>query len=142
MRKVQLDDVVRVHYTGKRGDGTAFDSSRGKDPIEFKVGKGTLIPGFEKGVLGMQKGETKTVSTPPEDAYGNRQEELIARIDKHDVPATITPTVGMPLHVKGPDGQMIPVVVADIAEDTITIDANSPLAGETLIFDLEIVEFE
>ena len=141
MRKVQLDDVIRVHYTGKLEDGTEFDSSEGRDPIEFKVGQGNLIPGFEKGVMGMEQGETKTISIPPEDAYGERQEELIAEIDKNQFPPDIAPDVGMPLQVQRPDGQVMPVVVVDISEDTVTLDANPPLAGKTLIFDLKIVEF-
>ncbi len=141
MREVQLDDVIRVHYTGKLEDGTEFDSSKGKDPIEFKVGQGNLIAGFEKGVIGMKQGETKTVSIPSEEAYGERQEELIATINKKELPPNISPDVGMPLQMTKPDGQVIPVVVVDISKETITLDANPPLAGKTLIFDLEIMEF-
>ncbi len=141
MKTVQLDDVIRVHYTGKLEDGTEFDSSKGKDPIEFKVGQGNLIPGFEKGVVGMKQGETKTISIPSEEAYGERQEELIAKIDKKEFPPNISPKTGMQLQVKRPDGQMMPVMVIDVSEDTVTLDGNPPLAGETLIFDVEIVEF-
>ncbi len=141
MREVQSDDVIRVHYIGKLEDGTEFDSSTGKDPIEFKVGQGNLIPGFENGVIGMKQEETKTVSIPPEDAYGEQQEEMIAKVDKNEFPSNISPEVGMPLQVKRPDGQVMPVMVVDVSEESITLDANHPLAGKTLIFDLEIVEF-
>ncbi len=141
MKTVQLDDVIRVHYTGKLEDGTEFDSSKGKDPIEFKVGQGNLIPGFEKGVVGMKLGETKTISIPSEEAYGDRQEELIAKIDKKEFPSNISPKTGMQLQVKRPDGQTMPVMIIDVSEDTVTLDGNPPLAGETLIFDVEIVEF-
>lgn len=141
MRKVQLDDVIRVHYTGKLEDGTEFDSSIGKDPIEFKVGDGHLIPGFEKGVVDMEEGEKKTISIPAKDAYGESREELTTNVKKSEFPPDISPTVGMTLQVKGPNDQVIPVIVIDISEDTVTLDANPPLAGQTLIFDLEMVCF-
>ncbi len=141
MRKVQLEDVVRVHYTGKLEDGTEFDSSKGKDPIEFKVGKGNLIPGFEKGIVGMEEGEKKTITITPEEGYGERREELTAQISKDELPPDVTPSLGMTLQVKRPDNQVLPVVIIDISGDTITLDANPPIAGETLTFDVEIVEF-
>jgi FKBP-type peptidyl-prolyl cis-trans isomerase 2 len=141
MRKVQLDDVIRVHYTGKLEDGSEFDSSKDQEPLEFKVGEGKLIPGFEKGVVGMKQGESKTISLPPEEAYGERREELITRMDKTELPSNISPDVGMWLQMKRNDGQAIPVVVAEVTEDAITLDANPPLAGKTLIFELELVEF-
>lgn len=141
MRKVQKDDVIRVHYTGKLEDGTEFDSSKGKNPIEFKVGQGSLIPGFENGVIGMEQGETKTVSIPPDEAYGKRQDELVAQINKTEFPSDITPKEGMQLQLKSKDGQTIPVMIVNINDDIVTLDANPPLAGKTLIFDLEMVEF-
>lgn len=141
MREVQLNDVIRVHYTGKLEDGSEFDSSKGKEPLEFKVGEGKLISGFEKGVVGMKQGEIKTISLPPEEAYGNRREELIISIDKTEVPSDISPEVGMLLQMKRNDGQEIPVSITEVFPDAITLDANPPLAGQTLIFDLEIVEF-
>ena len=141
MRKVQLNDIIRIHYTGRLEDGTEFDSSAGKDPLEFKVGDGNLIAGFDQGVIGMTEGEKKTVSIPPEEGYGVHQEELVARIEKSQIPSTISPEVGMPLQMKGPDGDVMPVIVVDVSDDAITLDANPPLAGKTLIFDMELVEF-
>jgi peptidylprolyl isomerase len=141
MRKVQLNDVIRVHYTGRLEDGTEFDSSTGKDPLEFKVGGGNLISGFEEGVIGMTEGETKSVSIPPEEGYGEHQEELVAEIERSKLPATLSPEVGMPLQVKRPDGQVMPARIVDVSDDKVTLDGNPPLAGKTLIFDMELVAF-
>jgi peptidylprolyl isomerase len=139
MRKVQLGDVIRIHYTGKLEDGTEFDSSTGKEPIEFKVGKGTILPGVEKGVIGMAPGETKTITISPDEAHGEIREELIARIDKKGLPSNASLSPGMPIEMKRPNGEMMTVMVVDITDDTVTLDANSPLAGRTLVFDLELV---
>jgi peptidylprolyl isomerase len=113
-RTVQKDDTIRVHYTGRLEDDTLFDSSEGKDPIEFTVGKGQLIPGFESGVVGMAPGEKKTISIPPAQAYGERQQELLGTVGRDQFPPEITPEAGMQLQVKRPDGGVIPVVVVEV----------------------------
>ena len=141
MKQAKNGDSVRVHYTGKLEDGTEFDSSREKDPIEFEVGSGGLIPGFEKGVVGMQVGDKKTITLQPEEAYGERNHGLVIEIDKENFPPDITPEVGMPLQVKQSDDNIINVMITDITEGTVTIDANHPLAGKPLVFDIELVDF-
>ncbi len=140
MGQAKQGDVIRVHYTGRLEDGTQFDSSMDSDPIEFTVGNGDLIAGFENGVVGMEVGEKKTITIPPDQAYGDRQDTLIAEINKSDFPSEITPEIGLPLQVQHPDGNQINVIIIEMTENTVTIDANPPLAGETLIFDLELVE--
>ncbi len=140
MGQAKHGDTIRVHYTGKLEDGTEFDSSRDKDPIEFKVGSGSLIPGFEKGVIDMTIGEKKTITIAPDEAYGEKHEELVAKIDKENFPSDISPEIGMPLQIKQPDGENINVIITEILEDSVTLDANSPLAGKTLTFDIELVE--
>lgn len=142
MGQAKQGDIIRVHYTGRLEDGTQFDSSSDSDPIEFTVGNGDLIEGFEHGVVGMEVGEKKTITIPPEKAYGERQQALVAEINKNDFPSEITPEVGLPLQVQHPDGNKINVVVTEVSESTVTIDANPPLAGETLIFDVELVEIK
>lgn len=141
MREVGSGDTIRIHYTGTLEDGAEFDSSKGKEPIEFTVGNGNLISGFENGVLGMKVGDKKTVTIPPEDAYGEKREDLLAKVDKKEFPQDVTPEVGMPLQVKRPDGGIMNVIITEIETDSVTLDANPPLAGQTLIFDLEMVEF-
>ncbi len=141
MKEVNNGDTIRIHYTGTLEDGSEFDSSEGKNPIEFTVGSGNLIPGFENGVLGMTIGDKKTITIPPEDAYGEKREDLLAKIDKNDLPKNMSPEVGMPLQLKKPDGGSINVMITEVETDSVTFDANHPLAGCTLIFDLELVEF-
>lgn len=141
MRKVQDGDSIRVHYKGSLEDGTQFDSSEGRDPLEFTVGSGQLIPGFEKGVIGMETGSTKTLTIQPDDAYGQRHQEMIVTVGKGEFPESITPEVGLPLQLNGPDEQPINAVITEINDNDVVIDANPPLAGKTLIFDIELVEF-
>ncbi|HQE18242.1 MAG TPA: peptidylprolyl isomerase, partial [Aggregatilineales bacterium] len=131
---------VRVHYTGRFEDGTVFDTSQGREPIEFTLGEHEVIPGFENAVAGMQAGETKTTQIPPEDAYGERREDLLIDVPRAEVPADIDPQVGQTLQVQGAGGQVFPVVVASVGEDTITLDANHPLAGRSLIFDIHLID--
>ena len=140
MSLVKDGDTVKIHYTGKLEDGTVFDSSDGRDPLELKVGAGQVIPGFEKGVLGMEPGGSKTITIPADDAYGQRRDDLTVSVKKTEFPENISPEVGQQLQLKQPDGNMINVVVTDIAEEQVTLDANHPLAGKTLIFDVELVE--
>ncbi len=141
MTEVKSGDTIRVHYTGTLEDGAVFDSSKEKDPLEFTVGGGNLIPGFENGVIGMKIGDTKKVTIPAEEAYGPRQDDMVIKIDRKEFPQNITPEVGMPLQMQKPDGGEINVIITGVETDSVTLDANHPLAGETLIFELEIVEF-
>ncbi len=140
MSKVKDGDTVKVHYTGKLENGDVFDSSREKEPFEFTVGNKAVIPGFEKGVLGMEVGDTKTIEIPPEQAYGAKQDELVVEVKKSEFPDDITPTIGQRLQIKQQDGNPIVVTITDLTEDSITLDANHPLAGYTLFFDVEVVD--
>jgi FKBP-type peptidyl-prolyl cis-trans isomerase 2 len=132
-------DRVRVHYTGKLEDGQVFDSSRDGEPLEFIVGAGEVIPGFDEAVRGMSVGETKTVEIEPEDAYGPRREGLVATIERERAQFPVEPQVGMNLALPLQDGNQIEVVVTEVTDEQVTIDGNHPLAGEKLIFDVELV---
>ncbi|MBN2122753.1 MAG: peptidylprolyl isomerase [Deltaproteobacteria bacterium] len=133
-------DRVRVHYTGKLENGTVFDSSRDREPLEFVIGKGEVIPGFEEGVLGMEAGESKKISLSPESGYGQRRDELVVDVERSDLPGHIDPAVGQRLQIKLPNDNVIRVVITFVDESSVTLDANHPLAGETLLFDVEMVE--
>lgn len=142
MSTVKEKDTVRVHYTGKLANGDVFDSSVDKDPLEFTMGEGQIIPGFEKGLMDMAVNEKKTVEIPMAEAYGPHSEELIQDVPKAELPVEVKPEVGMQLMSKLPDGREIPLVVTEVADDKITVDANHPLAGKDLVFDLELVEIK
>ncbi len=142
MSQVKKNDTVRVHYTGKLPDGQVFDSSLEREPIEFTMGQGQLIPGFEKGLLDMKVNEKKTVEIPSEEAYGAPREELVQEVQKSQLPEEIKPEPGMGLVSKTPDGQEMNLVVKEVKDDTIVVDGNHPLAGKDLIFDLEVVEIK
>lgn len=138
---VENGDIVKVHYTGKLEDGHIFDSSVDKDPLEFTMGMGMMIEGFEEGVMGMKQGDKKTITLPPELAYGHRNEDYKVTVEKANLPPDIEPELGLGLTLFSPDGQPINVTVIGYDDDTITLDANPPLAGKTLIFDLELIGF-
>lgn len=140
MSKVKANDTVKVHYTGKLTNGEIFDSSEGLEPLEFTLGKGMLIPGFESGVLDMAVNEKKTINIPAEQAYGNRDEKLIYEVNKDLLPEGSKPEVGGNFITEGPEGQQIPLVVTEVKEESVMLDANHPLAGKELVFDLEVVE--
>ncbi|MDO8915317.1 MAG: peptidylprolyl isomerase [Coriobacteriia bacterium] len=131
-------DVVRVHYRGTLSDGSEFDSSEGRAPLEFKLGEGSVIDGFDAGVTGLEVGEKRTVTIPPEQAYGPKNETLVQRVEP-DVFAE-DPYVGGHLNLVAPDGGMLPGVITAVDEDGVEIDFNHPLAGQTLVFDIELVE--
>ncbi len=143
MSQVKQNDTVKVHYTGKLKDGQVFDSSveRG-EPVEFQLGQGQLIPGFEKGLIDMKVNEKKTVTIPKEEAYGEPRADLVQEVDKSQLPDEIKPEVGMGLVSKSPDGREMNLIVKDVKENTIVVDGNHPLAGKDLIFDLEVVEIK
>lgn len=136
---LKVNDTVKVHYTGTLKNGEVFDSSKGKEPLEFTIGAGQIIPGFENGIMGMKVDESKTINIAADDAYGARRDELVQEVPKAQLPAEINPQVGMQLMSQGPDGQQIPLVVTEVKETSITVDANHPLAGKDLIFEVSIV---
>lgn len=140
MTQVKTGDTVKVHYTGKLEDGTVFDSSANREPLEFSVGSGGIIPGFESAVMGMSPGESKTASIPPDQAYGSHNPERVVVVERQQIPADIPLAVGQQLQIGQPNGQAIPVLVTDVSDSKVTLDANHPLAGENLIFDIELVE--
>ncbi|ACU63888.1 FKBP-type peptidyl-prolyl cis-trans isomerase [Chitinophaga pinensis] len=142
MQAVKNGDTVRVHYHGRLTNGTTFDSSEGRDPLEFKVGAGMVIKGFDNGVVDMTIGEKRTLNIPVEEAYGPKNDELIMEFPKENIPSDLNPQVGMDLQMSNPQGQVFPVKVAAIGDTSITLDANHPLAGEALIFDIELVEIK
>jgi peptidylprolyl isomerase len=142
MAQASAGDTVKVHYTGKLEDGTVFDSSREREPLEFTLESGQIIPGFEEAVEGMEEGEETTVEIPPEKAYGMHQEDAVMEFPVTELPDEMEPEVGMQLQLQGADGQAFPARVAEIGDETIVLDANHPLAGETLTFDIELVAVE
>ncbi|MGD8747824.1 MAG: peptidylprolyl isomerase [Balneolaceae bacterium] len=143
MSKVKDGDTVKVHYTGKLTDeGTVFDSSREREPLEFTLGQGQLIPGFEKAVIGMEVGDNTTVEIASKDAYGARREDLELEVSKSDLPDNIEPKAGMQLQMQQKNGQAIPVQITAVKDDYVKLDANHPLAGKDLTFDIELVEIQ
>ncbi|MEO6252228.1 MAG: peptidylprolyl isomerase [Ferruginibacter sp.] len=140
MKQVKDGDVVKVHYTGKLSNGEQFDSSAGREPLEFTVGAGQMIKGFDDAMPGMNLGEKKTISIAPEDGYGPRSEEAIIEFPKENVPADMKLEAGMPLTLSNQAGQPVPVIIVEIKDDVIILDANHFLAGQELIFDIELVE--
>ncbi|HET9277816.1 MAG TPA: peptidylprolyl isomerase [Flavitalea sp.] len=140
MQQVKAGDTVKVHYHGRLTDGTTFDSSSGREPLEFQVGSGQVIKGFDDGVSGMEIGEKKTIQISVDDAYGQKEENMIVEFPKNNFPSELSPEVGMSLNMTNGSGQVIPVTIVEIKEDTVTLDANHPLAGQDLIFDIELVE--
>lgn len=139
MAAAKKGDNVKIHYKGTLQDGTVFDSSEGREPLGFTLGGGQVIPGFDEAVMGMSEGEAKNVTIPADKAYGPRNDELVMPVPLSQVPPDLKPEVGQQLQMGGPNGQPVMVSVIDITEEHIMLDANPPLAGEDLIFDLELV---
>ncbi|HEX7120058.1 MAG TPA: peptidylprolyl isomerase [Longimicrobiales bacterium] len=138
-RQAKSGDTVAVHYTGKLEDGTVFDSSRDGEPIEFEIGSGAVIGGFENAVSGMEVGDEREVRVEPEDAYGERREELKLDVPRDQLPQGIEPEVGQMLAIQIAPGQQALARIANVDDGSITLDLNHPLAGQTLIFDIELV---
>ena len=139
-QQAQNGDKVRVHYHGKLRSGETFDSSQGRDPLEFTLGSGQVIKGFDDGVTGMEVGDKKTVEIPVGDAYGEKQQEMMIEFPKDQFPPEMNPEEGMQLMMSNGQGQQFPVTVAEVREESVVLDANHPLAGQDLIFDLELIE--
>ena len=139
MSQAKTGDTVKIHYTGTLEDGTEFDSSSGRDPIEFQLGSGQVITGFDKAVEGMEVGEKKTVNIPPEDAYGEPNDEMVMDVPRSALPEDLEPKEGMGLQARQQDGQVVNFTITAVADDKITVDGNHPLAGKPLSFDIELV---
>jgi peptidylprolyl isomerase len=142
MSQAKSGDTVKIHYTGTLDDGTQFDSSQGRDPLEFEVGSGQVIPGFDKAVEGMTVGDSKSVRIEADDAYGPRHEQLIQQVERSVLPDDLNPETGMALQSSSPDGQVAQFMVTEVTDETITVDANHPLAGQALSFDIELVDIK
>jgi len=139
LEEAKQGDTVQVHYTGRLDDGEVFDSSEDGEPLQFRVGEGEVIKGFDDGVRGMQVGERKTIEIEPDDAYGERVEALIQRVPREGINLDAEPQAGMQLTLQLPDGNEIPVAITEVNHDQVTLDANHPLAGQKLIFDVMLV---
>jgi len=140
MDQAKQGDCVKVHYRGSLDGGQVFDSSQDREPLEFTIGEGRVIAGFEDAVIGMTTGEEKTVRIPCAEAYGPRREDMVAVFSSGQFPEDLAPAVGQILQLKRDDGMLIQVMVTDVTGDQVTLDANHPLAGKDLIFDLKLVE--
>ena len=139
MTQAKTGDTVKVHYTGKLEDGTPFDSSLDKDPLEFTLGEGRIIPGFEQAVLGMNPGDSKTVDIPANSAYGPYRDDWVMVVEREQIPAEINPQVGQQLQVRQGEQEYV-VQITDVSGSEVTLDRNHPLAGEDLTFDIELME--
>lgn len=140
MSQAKIGDTVKVHYTGKLDDDEVFDSSVEREPLQVTLGQKQVIQGFEAGLIDMSVGDKKSVIIEPGEGYGPRREELVANIEKKQFPNDLELSIGQKLQVPQPEGQPVVVTVTEINDETVTLDANHPLAGKTLTFDLELVE--
>jgi len=139
MSQAKAGDTVKIHYTGTLDDGTEFDSSAGREPLEFSLGSGQVIAGFDNAVDGMAVGDSKTATIPPGEAYSERHAKLVQQVPKTSLPDDMKPEVGMQLQSKSPEGQVMNLLITEVAEESISVDANHPLAGQALTFAIELV---
>ena len=140
MSAAKSGDTVSIHYTGTLDDGTEFDSSAGREPLEFTLGSGQVIAGFDAAVTGMTVGDKKSVRMEADEAYGERREELVQEVPRSALPDEIKPEEGMALQSQSPEGHIMNLIVTGVSDDSITVDANHPLAGQALSFDIELVK--
>jgi peptidylprolyl isomerase len=139
MSQAKDGDKVKVHYTGKLENGEVIDSSKDRQPLEFEIGGGSVMPGVEKGIIGMEIGDTKSIQIPPEDAFGPWRRELLVDLRRNEFPENMNLTVGQTLQMRHTDGDPLSLIITDVNEETVTLDANHPLAGKTLVFDVELI---
>jgi FKBP-type peptidyl-prolyl cis-trans isomerase 2 len=139
MEKAKDGDTVSIHYTGMLESGEVFESTKERNPIEITLGNRRVIPGVEKGILGMSVGETKTFEVSPEEGFGEKMQEFKTDVKRGDLPEQMTPVIGQPLKVEQPDGESFVMFISDMNEETVTLDANHPLAGQTLTFTVELL---
>ncbi len=140
MTQARQGDTVKVHYTGKLADGSTFDSSAETEPLKFTLGTGQVIPGFEGAVVGMKPGDTKTTTIPAGDAYGPYDDDMLLEVERTQFPAEMDPQLGQQFQVRNSDGATISVIVAGVEAESVTLDANHPLAGQDLTFEIRLVE--
>lgn len=140
MAQAKMNDTVIVHYTGSFTDGEVFDSSIDREPLEFNIGQGMVIPGFENGIIGMQEGDSKKITIPAEDAYGPHREDLLTTIERSQIPASIDLQIGMILQMRSPEGGTTNVSIRDINPESVILDLNHPMAGKELIFEVNLVK--
>jgi len=140
MAQAKKGDTVKVHYTGKLNNGEIFDSSEGRQPLQFTLGSGQVIKGFEEAILGMNVGETKTTEIPMGDAYGQRNEEIVMQVGLDQFPPDIKPAIGLQLEIGQQEGQPVIVTITEVSDTHATLDPNPPLAGQDLTFEVELVE--
>jgi len=140
MEEVKNGDSVKVHYKGTLADGTVFDSSEGRDPLSFKVGENQVIPGFEQAVVGMKVGDSRTETIAADNAYGAKREELLIKAPREHMPEGLEPEVGQQLQMTTREGRPVPVTIIEVGEAEVTLDANHPLAGKDLTFEITLVE--
>ncbi len=140
MSTANYGDTVKVHYTGKLNDGTVFDTTLNRDPMEFTIGQGTLIKGFEEAIVGMSPGTSKQATVAPDEGFGQHHQELVQDVEREQLPENINPEVGQQLQVTTSNNQTLVVTVTDVSDSQITLDGNHPLAGQELMFDIQLVE--
>lgn len=142
MRQAKHGDTVKIHYTGKLEDETVFDSSVNREPLQFTIGAGKIIPGVEQGIIGMSPGESKTMKVSSDKAYGPHRPELVEEIERKKLPNYLQLEAGKMLQIQQPNGQTIRVLITDVTESKVTLDGNHPLAGKELIFDIQLLEIK
>ena len=140
MAQAKPGDTVKIHYTGRLGDGKVFKRACESNPLQFKIGKSMLMRAFEQKVVGMKPGESRTIKVTADKAYGPRHEEMVVAVDRKEFPDNVKPYVGLELDICQQDGKVFPAKVIEVSESSVTLDANHPLAGKALIFDIELVE--
>ncbi len=138
--QAKTGDTVKVHYTGKLADNNIFDTSTNREPLQFTIGQGQLIPDFEQSVIGMKPGDSKTVQIPSDRAYGPHNKEMVMVVDRSEFPEDLEPKVNQMFQVRQSDGQVLPVTVTDVSESKVTLDGNHPLAGKDLTFDIQLTD--
>lgn len=138
--RAKKGDTIRVHYTGRLEDGTVFDTSVEREPYEFTIGKSRIVPGFAEAVVGMKPGESKTVEIPADKAYGPHRQDMVVNVDRSKIPAHLNPEVGQRLQINQADGQKIPATVIEVSASQVILDANHPLAGKNLIFEIQLID--